>query len=52
MVAGDGVFVLNEGNLNAGNSTLSYYNPETREVENGVVPPCQRPQAGGTRGSR
>lgn len=35
-VAGDGVFVLNEGNLNAGNSTLSYYNPETREVENGV----------------
>ena len=33
---GQGVFVLCEGNFNSGNSTLSYYNPETREVENGV----------------
>lgn len=33
---GRGVIVLCEGNFNAGNSTLSYYNPETREVENGV----------------
>ena len=33
---GQGVFILCEGNYQAGNSTLSYYNPETREVENGV----------------
>ncbi|MBO4800345.1 MAG: hypothetical protein J5545_00510 [Bacteroidaceae bacterium] len=33
---GQGVFVLCEGNFNAGNSTLSYYNPETRTVENAV----------------
>lgn len=31
-----GVLVLCEGNFNAGNSTLSYYNPETKTVENGV----------------
>lgn len=31
-----GVFILCEGNFNAGNSTLSYYNPETKTVENGV----------------
>ena len=33
---GQGVFILCEGNFNSGNSTLSYYNPETRKVENGV----------------
>ena len=33
---GQGVFILNEGNYNSGNSTLSYYNPETRTVENGI----------------
>jgi len=33
---GRGVFVLCEGNFNAGNATLSYYNPETRAVENAV----------------
>ena len=33
---GQGVFILNEGNYNSGNSTLSYYNPETKTVENGV----------------
>ncbi len=33
---GLGVFVLNEGNYNSGNSTLSYYNPGTKTVENGV----------------
>ena len=33
---GKGVFVLCEGNFNSGNSTLSYYNPETKTVENGV----------------
>lgn len=31
-----GVFVLCEGNFNAGNASLSYYNPETKTVENGV----------------
>lgn len=31
-----GVFVLCEGNFNAGNSTLSYYDPESRTVQNGV----------------
>lgn len=35
-VTGTGVFILNEGNFNAGNSTLSYYNPATQSVENGV----------------
>ena len=33
---GRGVFILCEGNYQAGNSTLSYYNPATREVENGI----------------
>lgn len=32
----DGVFILCEGNFNAGNASLSYYNPETKTVENGV----------------
>ena len=32
----EGVFILNEGNFNAGNATLSYYDPTTRAVENGV----------------
>lgn len=36
VASGDGVFVLNEGNYEAGNSTLSYYDPETKTVENGV----------------
>ena len=31
-----GVLILCQGNLNAGNATLSYYNPETKVVENGV----------------
>lgn len=34
--ADDGVFVLCEGNFNAGNASLSYYNPATKNVENGV----------------
>jgi DNA-binding beta-propeller fold protein YncE len=34
--SGHGVFVLCEGNFNAGNATLSYYDPETRIVENAV----------------
>lgn len=34
--AGPGVFILCEGNFNAGNASLSYYNPETHQVENAV----------------
>ncbi|MBO7570276.1 MAG: hypothetical protein J6T11_08015 [Bacteroidaceae bacterium] len=34
--SGEGVFVLCEGNFNAGNATLSYYDPVTKKVENGV----------------
>ena len=33
---GKGVFVLCEGNFNAGNASLSYYDPVTKKVENGV----------------
>lgn len=33
---GRGVFVLCEGNYQSGNSSLSYYDPQTRQVENGV----------------
>jgi len=32
----NGVFVLCEGNFNSGNASLSYYNPTTKQVENGV----------------
>lgn len=32
----EGLFVVNEGNWGSGNSTLSYYNPQTREVSNEV----------------
>lgn len=31
-----GVFILCEGNFNSGNASLSYYNPATKTVENGV----------------
>lgn len=34
--ATDGVFILCEGNYNAGNASLSYYDPENLTVENGV----------------
>lgn len=33
---GKGVFILNEGNYNSGNSTLSYYYPGEKRVENGI----------------
>ncbi len=36
LLDGQGVLVLCEGNYQAGNSTLSYYNPDTRTVENGI----------------
>lgn len=31
-----GLFIINEGNFQYGNSTLSFYNPETKEVKNEV----------------
>ena len=34
--SGDGLFITNEGNFQYGNATLSYYDPETRTVENEV----------------
>ena len=34
--SGDGLFICNEGNFQYGNATLSYYNPETKVVENEV----------------
>ena len=33
---GSGLFVLNEGNFQYGNATLSYYNPDTELIENNV----------------
>ena len=33
---GEGLFVINEGNFNYGNATLSYYNPTTKSVENEI----------------
>lgn len=33
---GEGIFVINEGNFQYGNASLSYYNPTTKKVENEV----------------
>ena len=35
-VTGDGLFICNEGNFQYGNATLSYYNPETKTVQNEI----------------
>ncbi len=35
-VSGGGLFITNEGNFQYGNATLSYYNPESKEVQNEV----------------
>lgn len=35
-VKGDGIYILNEGNFQYGNATLSYYNPTDKTVENEV----------------
>ena len=45
---GPGVYVLCEGNYQAGNSTLSYYNPETKVVENGVFQRANEAKMGDT----
>ena len=34
--SGAGLFVINEGNFQYGNASLSYYNPATKQVENEV----------------
>lgn len=34
--AGSGLFILNEGNFQYGNATLSYYNPEAKQVDNEI----------------
>ena len=43
-----GVIVLCEGNYQAGNSTLSFYNPETKEVFNGVFQRVNEAKMGDT----
>ncbi|MBR5603111.1 MAG: YncE family protein, partial [Bacteroidales bacterium] len=34
--SGEGLFICNEGNFQYGNATLSYYDPETKIIENEV----------------
>jgi hypothetical protein len=33
---GRGLYIINEGNFQYGNASLSYYNPDTHKVENEV----------------
>lgn len=35
-ITGDGLFIINEGNFQYGNATLSYYNPATKKCDNEV----------------
>lgn len=35
-VSGTGLFIINEGNFNYSNASLSFYNPETKQVQNEV----------------
>ena len=35
-VTDTGLFITNEGNFQYGNATLSFYNPETKEIENEI----------------
>ena len=45
---GKGVIILCEGNYQSGNSTLSYYNPDTKVVENGVFQRVNEAKMGDT----
>ena len=35
-IADEGLFITNEGNFQYGNATLSFYNPETKAIENEI----------------